>query len=172
MEIIRYIVLIAIMSCSTSIGFLLSKRYADRLNELSDLYVLINILQNKIKFTQLPLKEIFEQIGNISVKTGVKNIFLKCSTELKNNKLEDSWKDAIKQEKVLLNLKNEDIETISTLGNILGKSNVEGQMNEINEFKERLSAQIKQAEEEKIKNSKMFKSLGTIVGLVIVIILF
>ncbi len=172
MEIIRYIVLIAIMSCSTSIGFLLSKRYADRLNELSDLYVLINILQNKIKFTQLPLIETFEQIGNISVKTGVKNIFLKCSTELKNNKLEDSWKDVIKQEKVFLNLKNEDIETIITLGNILGKSDVEGQMNEINEFKERLSIQIKQAEEEKRKNAKMFKSLGTVIGLVIVIILF
>ena len=172
MEIIRYIVLIAIMSCSTSIGFLLSKRYADRLNELSDLYVLINILQNKIKFTQLPLIETFEQIGNISVKTGVKNIFLKCSTELKNNKLESSWKDVIKQEKVFLNLKNEDIETIITLGNILGKSDVEGQMNEINEFKERLSIQIKQAEEEKRKNAKMFKSLGTVIGLVIVIILF
>ena len=172
MEIIRYIVLIAIMSCSTSIGFLLSKRYADRLNELRDLYVLINILQNRIKFTQLPLIETFEQIGNISVKTGVKNIFLKCSTELKNNKLEDSWKDTIKQEKVFLNLKNEDIETISTLGNILGKSDVEGQMNEINEFKERLSIQIKQAEEEKRKNAKMFKSLGTVIGLVIVIILF
>lgn len=172
MEIIRYMVLIAIMSCSTSIGFLLSKRYADRLNELSDLYVLINILQNKIKFTQLPLIETFEQIGNISVKTGVKNIFLKCSTELKNNKLEDSWKDVIKQEKVFLNLKNEDIETIITLGNILGKSDVEGQMNEINEFKERLSIQIKQAEEEKRKNAKMFKSLGTVIGLVIVIILF
>ena len=172
MEIIRYIVLIAIMSCSTSIGFLLSKRYADRLNELRDLYVLINILQNRIKFTQLPLIETFEQIGNISVKTGVKNIFLKCSTELKNNKLEDSWKDVIKQEKVFLNLKNEDIETIITLGNILGKSDVEGQMNEINEFKERLSIQIKQAEEEKRKNAKMFKSLGTVIGLVIVIILF
>ena len=77
MELIRYIVLIVIMACSTSIGFLLSKRYADRLNELTDFYVLINILQNKIKFTQLPLKEVFEDIGNISIKTSVKNIFLR-----------------------------------------------------------------------------------------------
>ena len=79
---------------------------------------------------------------------------------------------AIKEEQVLLNLKNEDIETISSLGSILGKSDIEGQISEIDEFKERLNLQIKQAEEEKRKNSKMFKSLGTIAGLVIVIILF
>lgn len=172
MELIRYMFLISILACSTSIGFLLSKRYVDRLNELTDLYVLINILQNKIKFTQLPLKETFEQIGNVSLKTNVKNIFLQCSSTLKNTDLDNSWKDALKKETSFLNLKKDDIETINTLGSILGKSDVEGQMNEINEFKERLNIQIKQAEEEKRKNSKMFKSLGTIVGLVIVIILF
>ena len=171
MELIRYIVLIAIIACSTSIGFLLSKRYVDRLNELNDLYVLVNILQNKIKFTQVPLKEVFEQIGNISVKTDVKNIFLECSSMLKNFNLENSWKESIEKESKFLNLKKEDVETISTLGSILGKSDIDGQMSEINEFKERLSIQIKQAEEEKRKNSKMFKSLGTIAGLVIVIIL-
>ena len=172
MGLIRCIILMSIIACSTSIGFLLSKRYTDRLNELTDLCVLINILQNKIKFMQLPLKEIFEQIGNISLKTNLKNIFLKCSLTLKNMKLEDSWKEAIKQERAFLNLKNEDVEILNTLGSTLGKSDIDGQMNEINEFKERLNNQIKQAEEEKKKNSKMYKTLGTIGGLVIVILLF
>lgn len=172
MEMIKYTVLVAIIACSTSIGFLLSKRYVDRLNELTDFDVLINILQNKIKFTQLPLKEVFEDIGKISLKTNVKNIFLRSSSNIENSNLEESWQKAIKEEQVLLNLKNEDIETISTLGSILGKSDIEGQISEIDEFKERLNFQIKQAEEEKRKNSKMFKSLGTIAGLVIVIILF
>ena len=167
MELIRYIILTSIIACSTSIGFLLSKRYADRLKELTDLYVLINILQNKIKFTQLPLKETFEQVGKINVKTNVKNIFLQCSSTLKNTNLENSWKEALKKETSFLNLKKDDIETINTLGSILGKSDVKGQMNEINDFKERLNIQIKEAEEDKRKNSKMFKS-----GLVIVIILF
>ena len=61
---------------------------------------------------------------------------------------------------------------LNTLGSTLGKSDIDGQMNEINEFKERLNNQIKQAEEEKKKNSKMYKTLGTIGGLVIVILLF
>lgn len=172
MELMRYIILVSIIACSTSIGFLLSKRYTDRLNELTDLSVLINILQNKIKFTQLPLTEVFEQIGNISLKTNIKKIFLECGLTLKNMNLESSWKEAIKQERAFLSITNEDVEILNTLGSTLGKSDIDGQMNEINEFRERLNIQIKQADEDKKKNSKMFKSLGTIVGLVIVIVLF
>ena len=37
MELIRYMFLISILECSTSIGFLMSKRYVDILNELTDL---------------------------------------------------------------------------------------------------------------------------------------
>lgn len=45
-------------------------------------------------------------------------------------------------------------------------------MSEINQFQTILKVQIENAEEEKNKNAKMYKSLGTIIGLAIVIILF
>ena len=45
-------------------------------------------------------------------------------------------------------------------------------MSGINQFENILNMQIKKAEEECSKNSKMYKSLGTIIGLAIVIILF
>ena len=172
MEILRYFFLFGIVAGSTSIGFILSKGYSERLNELNAFNTLVNILQNTIKFTKLPLKDIFEQIGNITIKTRVKNIFIKCSQKLKDTSLENAWKQAIDEEIYYLNMKNEDFDVIDTLGNTLGKTDIDGQMNELNHFKERLNIQIKQAEEEKRKNSKMFKSLGTIAGLVLVIILF
>ena len=84
----------------------------------------------------------------------------------------NAWKQALDEEIYYLNMKNEDFDVIETLGNTLGKTDIDGQINGINQFKERLSIQIKQAELDKNKNSKMFKSLGTIVGLVIVILLF
>ena len=84
----------------------------------------------------------------------------------------NAWKQALDEEIYYLNMKNEDFDVIETLGNTLGKTDIDGQINGLNQFKERLSIQIKQAELEKNKNSKMFKSLGTIVGLVIVILLF
>ena len=55
---------------------------------------------------------------------------------------------------------------------MLGKTDIDGQVSEINQFLSLLEGQIVIAEEEKNKNSKMYKSLGTIVGLGIVIVLF
>ena len=54
----------------------------------------------------------------------------------------------------------------------MGKTEIEGQINEINQFLILLNGQISNAEEEKNKNTKMYKSLGTIIGLGIVVILF
>ena len=76
------------------------------------------------------------------------------------------------EQRFFLNLNQEDITFLKTLGNVLGKTDVEGQMSEINQFQTILKVQIENAEEEKNKNAKMYKSLGTIIGLAIVIILF
>lgn len=168
----RYIFLIGIVTGSTSIGFLLSKSYSDRLTELKGLVKLINILQNKLKFTHKPLAEIFEEISLLNSNSKVGEIFLKASKKLKENNAETSWKEAIMEEAFFLNLKNEDIELIKSFGNMLGKTDIEGQISEINQFITLINGQIAVAEEEKNKNSKMYKSLGTIIGLVIVIILF
>lgn len=172
MELLRYLFLLGVIAGCTSIGFILSRGYADRLNELNDLSILINILQNKIKFTQLPLQEIFEELGKIKLKTKIHNVFLICSENLKKMKMEKAWEGSIEEGRKFFYLNEEDIEVLNILGSTLGKTDIDGQMNEINEIKERIALQIQQAEKEKNRNSKMYKSLGTITGLGIVILLF
>lgn len=172
MEFMRYSFLFLVIAGCTSVGFLLSRIFSDRLEDLKNLHTFLNILQNKIKFTHLPLNEIFEQIGEMNTKTKIKRIFLKCSNKLKDMNMEKAWAEAIEEEVFFLNLNNEDIDTLISLGHTLGKSDIEGQISEIEEFKERLNVQIREAELQKNKNSKLYKSLGTIVGLVIVILLF
>ncbi len=172
MEFLRYVFFIAIISGSTSIGFLLSKEYKYRVIELRCFSNLINILQNKIKFTHKPLQEILEEISNIETNTRITQIFYKTSKNLEKDNCKEALTKAINEEKFFLNLKIEDIELLKMLGTVLGKTDIEGQMSEINQFNILLNNQIKKAEQEHIKNDKMCKSLGTIIGLVIVIILF
>ena len=172
MEFIRYIFLILILTCSTSIGWILSKGFQERLKELIYLDKIINIIQNKIKFTGKPLKLIFEEVSKIDKTSPITKIFKDISTNLTNMKIEESIEIAINNNKKYLSLKVEDINLIKSLGTILGKTDIEGQMSEINEFKILLKKQIEDAEVEQSKNSKMYKSLGTILGLVIVILLF
>lgn len=52
-----------------------------------------------------------------------------------------------------------------------GKTDVQGQLNEINLHISFLDKQIDLAEEESKKNEKMYRTLGTIFGLAIIIIL-
>ncbi len=172
MEFIRYIFLILILTCSTSIGWILSKGFQNRLKELRFLDKIINIMQNKIKFTAKPLTSVFEEISKIDENHPLSRTFYEISNNLTNMKVEQSIAIAIDNNKNDLSLNKEDISLIKTLGTILGKTNVEGQMNGIDEFKILLNKQIEDAEIEKNKNSKMYKSLGTIMGLVIVILLF
>ena len=172
MDFIRYIFLLLIIIGSTSIGFLLAKRYNSRIQELKKFLNLINIFQNKMKFTHKPLKDIMEETAKISNEDEISDIFLSASVKLKEKPLEMAWKESIDEKTFLLNWKKEDIDLIKSLSNLLGKTDIDGQMSEIEQFKILLNSNIKNAEEEKEKNAKMYKSLGTIIGLAIVIILY
>ena len=56
--------------------------------------------------------------------------------------------------------------------NFYGKTDVEGQISEIEVTLDFIDTQIKNAEYECKKNEKLYRTLGTIVGLAIIIILF
>ena len=70
-----------------------------------------------------------------------------------------------------LNLKKEDKEELKEFGILLGKTNKEGQINQIKFVSELLERQIEKAEREKAKNETMYKKLGMIFGLGLVIVL-
>ena len=55
--------------------------------------------------------------------------------------------------------------------NYCGTTDVEGQLSQINITEDFLEGQIRQAQEEKNKNEKMYNKLGLVAGLGIVIIL-
>jgi len=170
MIIIKFIILITIFGASTSIGFLMSKKYKNRVIELREFKNAINILETKIKFTYEPIPEIFIQISN-NLENNISKIFKKASEYIGENTTKEAWNKAIEELKLELHLNNEDIDIIQNLGNLLGKTDIEGQISEIKVTSNFIDTQIVKAEEEQKKNEKMYRNLGTIVGLAIVIIL-
>ena len=86
-----------------------------------------------------------------------------------NKNAGEAWNEAINV--TFTALKQEDIEIIKGLGRMLGKTDINGQISEIELVNEFLETQIKEAEYEKNKNYKMYKTLGIVVGIAIVIIL-
>ena len=68
-------------------------------------------------------------------------------------------------------MKTEDKQTIKTLSKLLGSTDTDGQISQIEVTETFLEKQIREAEEEKQKNEKLYKKLGATIGLAIVIIL-
>ena len=89
---------------------------------------------------------------------------------MKNENANIAWENAV--DKSITNLKKEDKHILKTLSKLLGQTDTEGQISQIEITENFLETQIKEAQEEKQKNEKLYSRLGTTIGLAIVIILF
>lgn len=170
MILIKYILMFFILGTFIIIGNLYSRKYDNRLKELEEIDLILNIFKAKVKFTCLGIKEIFEEIYRNN-KDEVGKIFKLASINLDEDDSQIAWERALKESKEILNFNKEDIEVINTLGKMLGNTDIEGQVSQIELTKQLLKKQIEDAKTEKSKNSKLYKTLGASIGLAIVIIL-
>lgn len=162
---IKNMSLIGIIAVCSYIGILKSKSFENRVIELSKFQSALVMFESKLKFTYEPIKNIFEEISNVIYKNE-SNIFFLTSKEEKN--INKAWCDGANK---ILFINNSDKEVVKTIGKLLGKTDIEGQLSEISLGLDLISKQIKDAECEKNKNSKLYKTMGVIFGLGISIIL-
>ena len=168
MIIVKYIMLLLILISAGILGKNISNKYIYRLKELQDMKNALNILKNKIKFTYEPLPEIFEYIAKNSTPN-ISKIFVKSINKMKQKTASKAWEDAVEEN--TCNLNEEDKNAIKMLSKLLGMTDVEGQISQIDITENFLNNQIQNAEMERQKNEKLYKKLGITIGATIVIIL-
>ena len=157
--------LITIIIICSYIGFLKSKTFENRVLELSKFQNALVMFESKLKFTYEPIKNIFEEISNVIYKNE-NNVFFYTSKEKRN--IYKAWCTGIDENKYF---NEEDRNVTKMMGKLLGKTDIEGQLSEIELGLELINKQIKDAEIEKNKNSKLYKTMGVILGIGISIIL-
>lgn len=81
----------------------------------------------------------------------------------------EAWKYAVENSKT--NMTKEDLNLLEGFDKLLGKTDIEGQLSEIELIGKFMDGQIINAEDEQKKNEKLYRSLGIIAGIAIVIIL-
>lgn len=167
LTILKIVVLFSIFIICTWMGILKAKSYDSRVITLKKIKNALEVLRSKIEFTYEPIKDIFQEISKI-VYENEENIFEKTLQLMEENGITESWNQAVEKD---INLKEEDKSTIKMFGKLLGKTDKAGQINEINVTSKLVDTLIEKAEEEKSKNYKLFKTLGSVVGIGICIIL-
>lgn len=173
MEIIKYFMLGLVLIISIIIGKFLSQKYSLRLEELEKIYNLLNMLKTKLKFTYEPLPEIFEEIAE-NEKNNIGEIFKKAKEKMYENTASQAWEITINEteKENKTNLSKSDMQILKSLSKLLGQTDLEGQISQIEITQNFLQTQIKEAVNEKQKNEKLYSRLGTTIGLAIIIILF
>ena len=164
---------IIIVISTSIIGYQYGNRFNKRVNNLNYIQSSLQLLQTEIIYSLTPLPTALENVylkGNKKVSF----IFKDIKDNLISNKgssIIDSFRYISQDLKEKLYLNDEDIEVILSLGSILGSSNREDQEKHFKLVKTQLEDRIKDAESSRIKNEKLYKNLGVLSGMLIVITL-
>lgn len=167
LTILKMMMLFLVFGICTMLGILKAKSYDARVEELKKMKNALEMMKSKIEFTYAPIKDIFAEVTKV-VYSNEENIFQNTASLMDQKGVSQSWNLAVEKE---IKLSKEDRETLRMFGKLLGKTDKAGQINEINVTSQLLDTQIEKAEQEKKKNYKLFKTLGSVVGIGICIIL-
>ena len=152
MEVVKVFMLFLVFITSALIGKFLSKKYVYRLEELEEMKNSLNIFKSKIKFTYEPIPEIFEEISkNANKNIGI--IFSRAKQKMNDTTATIAWEESLDEivRENKTNLKKEDINILKSLSKLLGQTDVEGQVSQIEITQNFLNTQIKEARRRKSK---------------------
>lgn len=166
--VLKFLILSLLLLITSWIGIILSKKYSNRVKELRQIKSSLNIIENEIKFTYKPIPDIFKELSK-KFTGSVGEIFRKSYENMLLTDAGIAWENAI--EVTNSNLKQEDKESLKALGKLLGKTDVEGQVSQLNLIGEFINVQLESAQQEQVKGEKLYKKLGVISGLMIVVAL-
>ena len=166
---IKIIISIVILFITSYIGIEMAGALKSREEILTDMITFLRLVQNEMMYMLNSLPIAFE-MSRQRLNTELKNVLGAISLDMSEfgvEKIDASITNNVNSIKCLNDYDKEII--ISTLKN-LGRSDLESQYNIIENGITIINKQIKEANEIKNKNSKVYKTIGVITGLMIVII--
>ena len=168
--VIKLVISASIVGISTYIGTYKARKLKEREYVLRDTITFLKLVENEIKYMMNILPNAYEiarQKLNTELKIKIGDIVIDM-IEMRNIELvENSIEKNIAEISCLEDYDKNVI--ISTLKN-LGRSDVEGQINIIENGITTLENQVTEANEVKLTNSKLYRTIGIIAGLMLVII--
>ena len=160
----KFISSIGIVGISSYLGYLKSKSLANREYILREMIIFLNLVKTEISYTYNILPNVFE-ISRNKLNTGLKEVIGSIAVDMLKGK--ENIKENINN---LNDINRYEKDVFETALLSLGKSDVDSQVAIINKTTEILESLVVDAKDVKDKNSKMYKTLGMVTGLIFVII--
>ncbi len=170
MVILKFIICASIVVITSYIGILKAGKLRTREQTLREAITFFSLVENEIKYMVSILPNAYEiarQKLSTDLKVAIGNIVVDMISLEDINLIHQSIVENISRVYSLADYDKNII--ISTLKN-LGRSDLEGQINIIENSINILENQVKEANEVKLVNSKLYRTMGVIAGLMIVVI--
>lgn len=163
----------AILAGCGYLGIMLGAVYKKRTQQLREFRQALKQLEFDVNFLSVTLCESFEKIVHNS-GGGVKSVFAYVAKKLREKQcdnMEKCWIKALRIYSYELSLNDDDKRILTDFAKNLGSGNRETEMNNIKAAEMRLKIAEEDACTEAKKNSKMYRGLGFLSGIFLVIIL-
>lgn len=164
---------IVIVGVTTLFGFELSNRLRRRSKQIRYLKMALESLETEIVFAMTPLaeacKRVSDQIPDHTVASFFQTIGLKLSKE--ESLVTDIWQSVLEKWKEETDLKDSEINILKQFGQTLGQQDLENQRKQIRLAISYFDQEENQALEAQQKYDSMYKSLGFLAGIFIVLIM-
>lgn len=154
-----------------SLGYSKALEYKNRVKYLQSMQDSIIQLENEIRYTKTPVSLAFKKIS-AGAHPVIKNIFeytYARANEFTGELMSDIWTEAIVKNSSLLH--DDDSDLFISFSNFLGENDIDGQLNNINLFEEKIISAIQKADELCTSNIKLYKNLGLYTGILITVLL-
>lgn len=169
---VKLILSLIIILSTASIGYILAYRYVQRIQQLKNLYVSFQLLETEVIYASNSLPIAMGRVGEKS-HPSIRKIFIdtyKMLYEKVGYSAEEAWSRAVNEHFIYTALNDEDKEILMDFGKNLGCTDKENQVKNFHLIYLQLKKQQQSAEGLRIKNEKMCKSLGVLIGIAIVVI--
>jgi len=161
------------LAASSALGLYLSSLGKFRRQDLLEFKKALLILKSEIEYIAAPLPE---AIANIAVRTAdpISKIFTDFALSLKDNDEGETayqlWLAAIHSHKKKSFLKKNDWELIESFGKTLGYLDKQMQVDSIRFVTDYVDSQVEELQAEENKNQRMYRSLGVIGGILLLVV--
>ncbi|AGB40508.1 stage III sporulation protein AB [Halobacteroides halobius DSM 5150] len=163
---------ILIIISSTGLGFVVARQFILRSKQLKQIKLALELLQTEISYGITPLPQAFEKIAS-ELDAPVDNFFVEAREGLKAGQTaKDAWQQAVKKviSQTALGQTEEDV--LLDFGCNLGQSTSDDQLRYLNLAQDHINNLHQEAITDQKEKVKLWRYLGVLGGLFIVILIF
>ncbi|RNB81151.1 stage III sporulation protein AB [Brevibacillus fluminis] len=164
---------VILFSCSM-VGWQMGRYYAFRPLDIRTMIISLQMLETEIVYGATPLHRAMAKIGE-RMRSGIGRMFLTASELLTQEdepqSTSESWRQAIEKNWSQTAMRKSEKDILLTLGMVLGNSDRDDQQKHLRLAITHLQGLEEEARSDKERYEKMYKSLGFLGGLLVVILM-